>query len=65
MDTRYERRLDFLMPPPLERKRKAKPEPVVYVFDRLLAPAREIRELPAAVAGNWRRGVAVYGDDAD
>ena len=61
MDTRNELRLDFLMPPPLERKRKVRPEPVVYVFDDDRAPAREVRE--PIESRNWRRGVAVYGEE--
>ena len=59
MDMRNELRLDWLPPPPLERKRKVKPEPVVYVFG-------EPSEQEAGVATSepsarsWRRGVAIY-----
>ena len=59
MDTPNELRLNWLPPPPLERKRKAKPAPVFYVFGEP-DEAAPVDTASDPVARNWRRGVAIY-----
>jgi hypothetical protein len=60
MDTRNVVRLEWLPPPPLERKRKQpRFQPVVYVFDDERAPAPNAGQSTDPLARNWRRGVAI------
>ena len=60
MDTRNELRLEWLPPPPLERKRKVKHDPLVYVFGES-PETTAIGSAPRDESSrNWHRGVAIY-----